>query len=414
MTRKWTRDLNTLGDVARLPPELKYSGVHVTADVLGYDRGLDEREVAAILAKISAYDCMGMVGRLSATIYVQRGSVHRHFQLGLVDWLTGFDRDLNDRVRKAVRGGAVAVFEQQLVQLARLVALHASPRAPDQFGGGNLQRDFLSCLFSVPDLLEEPEVDLGDPDQRLSWALRHCGIGQREDRLTLWSAYYEVFRKIWPTLQRSGIPDADAAFERYTGTSIQDFMTVGFAFTAGFGATGNGIASHENLRPADYFSTTKLDEAVWGAFLKSSATSLSDLRARLRSEDEKWGKAKFGSLAIEKTPLLTGPEGRCYPISMGALERRVTHGILHVLAEGSMDEGHDREHFTSPFGEAFQNWAEACVRRSLPAARSPRPCSQTCPTGRSARRVQPPTSCSATRRTWWSRRSSPGRCRPGP
>lgn len=365
-------DVPTLGWVARLPPELLYSGIYVTADVLGYDRSLDEAEVASILGNLSAYDCMGMVGRLSAAIYVQRGSFQRDFQLRLVDWLTGFDPDLRGRLRAAVvRDRAVAVFEQQLVHLARLVAAHASPRASDEFGNGSLQRDFLSCLFSVPDLLEQPEVDLRDHDQRLSWALRHCGIGQREDRLTLWSAYYEVFRKIWPTLEQPGVPDADAAFERYTGMSIQDFMTVGFAFAAGLGATNNRIGTHEYVQPADYFSTTELDEAVWGEFLKTSATSLGDFRDRLRSEDERWGKARFGSLEIEKTPLLLGPDGRCYLISMGALERRVTHGILHLLAEGSMEEGHDREHFTSPFGAAFQHWAEACVTRSLKAAKKP-------------------------------------------
>jgi len=352
--------------MAQLPPELRHSGVYVTSQLLGFDEPITEADVIERLGGLSVYDCLGMVGRLSAALYVNPRSMTPSCQLPLVEWLArDVAPDLRDRLRNAVtKRGAVAVFDQQLIHLARLAVQHADPSPPVGFSGTR-STDFLICLFGVPDLLHEPEVDLRDSRQRLSWALRHCGINQSYERLTLWSVYFEVFRRIWPVLRASGTPDADEAFERYTGVDIEAFMTAGFAFSASFANTTDGVGSRSALDPADYFSSTELDEAVWKAFLQTSASSLDDLRSRIADEEQRWGETPFGSLAIEKTPLLLGPDGRCYLLNMGALDRRVTHGILHLLAEESTSEGLEREHFTAPFGAAFQKWAEGCLERGM-------------------------------------------------
>jgi hypothetical protein len=350
--------------MARLPPELRYAGVHIAAEELGYDRALTEDEIVGILERLSAYDCMGIVGRLSAAISATPRSWNPRFQRRLVDWLAGFDKELQGRLQKAVGRGVVAVFEQQLIHLARLIILHASPRAPDGFNSGG-QREFLSCLFSVPDLFQDDDVDLRDPDQKLSWALRHCGLSH-EERLTLWSTYFEVMCRIWPSLPDDDMPDADAAFERYTGLSIEKFLTCGFAFAAAFGASTDNVPPRDYVDPADYFSSTKLQAGDWRPFLDVCSASLKELRESLREEDAKWGRTTFGALAFEKKPLLQGPGDSYYLVNFGSLDRRVTHGILHLLAERSVEDGHDREHFTSPFGAAFQQWAEACVKRTLP------------------------------------------------
>ena len=53
-----------------------------------------------------------------------------------------------------------------------------------------------------------------------------------------------------------------------------------------------------------------------------------------------------------------------YVVDFAAFERRATHGIFHLLAEGPEAEGKGRELFTTPFGAAFQIWGERCLRRA--------------------------------------------------
>lgn len=358
--------------MGQLPYQLRYSNVYVTADALGMDRALTEDEVLALLKQLSVYDCMGMIGRLSTALHVGN-ALSRDLQLRLAEWLTASNPDLHARLRGAIKKGQFAIFEQQLVHLARLALLHADPRPADGFTderAGN----FLACLLSVPDLLHEPQIDLRDPDQRLSWVLRHCGINRSDERLALWSTYFEVFRRIWPQIRNAdSLPDADGAFRTYTGTSIEEFMAAGFSFSAGLGATDtNGLGTCAALDPDTYFASTKLQKDSWQSFLNVAAAPLEDLRQRLVDEDQTWGKTVFGSLAIDKTPLLLGPDGKVYLVNLPALDRRATYGVLHVLAEGSVNDGFDREHFTAPFGAAFQAWAEGCMRRSA-ARTEPQP-----------------------------------------
>ena len=359
--------------MAQLPPDLRHAGIYVTPRQLGYDRSLTEAEVLERLGRLSVYDCMGMVGRLSAAIHVDPQWMKPASQLRLVDWLAKQrDPDLHMRLQRVVRRGLVAVCEQQLVHLARLAIVHADPRPPEGFDSARAQA-FLDCLFrGIPDLLQASDVDLRDPRQRLSWTLRQCGISQSHERLPLWSTYFEVFRRIWPELSEPHVPDADEAFARYAGLSIEQFMTTGFVLAAGYGGETVGSGSPSpSIRPDEFLSSPFLEDGSWQAFLRVAAAPLDNLRERILDEEQRWGATTYGALAFEKTPLLRGPNDECYLIDAAALDRRSTYGILHLLAEGSASEGRDREHFTAPFGAAFQAWVEACLRRGLSHASEP-------------------------------------------
>ncbi len=165
-------------------------------------------------------------------------------------------------------------------------------------------------------------------------------------------------------LAEDGLPDADAAFERFTGLSIRKFMAVGMAFSFGFAAAHEAPVGRAWLDIDSYFSQTKLTANDIQAFLKVSGTTLDQLRDNLAWEEGEFGTTTFGALAYERTPLLVGPDGRVYVISLESLERRVTEGILHILAEGAEEEGGKREDYTSPFGNVFQQWAAACFERA--------------------------------------------------
>lgn len=230
--------------MARLPPELRHAGVYATSKELGFRSKRTEKELAEILSGLSAYDCMGMIGRLSAWYY-------------------------------------------------------STPRAP------------------------------------------------------------------LPQAQ------ADAAFERFTGLSIRKFMAVGMAFSSSFAAVHEGPVGRAWLDIDSYFAQTKLAAEDIGTFLNVSGTTLDQLRDNLAWEEEQFGATTFGALAFERTPLLMGPDSRAYLISLESLERRVTEGILHILAEGAEGEGGKREDYTSPFGKAFQQWAAACFERVNKGVKDP-------------------------------------------
>jgi hypothetical protein len=349
--------------MARLPPELHHAGVYATSRELGFDSERTENELAEILSGLSAYDCMGMIGRLSAWYYTTPRAPLPKAQVEVVGWLAGWDTEWHERLLRALRRGAIVVFPQQLVHLARLVARYADPRPAEEFADQQGRLAFFTCLFGVSDLFLDVGVDLRDPDDRLGWALRHTGIGQRRERLTLWSTYYDVFCRIWPALAQAGLPDVDSAFERFTGLSIRKFMAVGMAFSFSFAAAHEGPVGRAWLDIDSYFSQTKLGASDVEAFLKVSGTTLQELRDNLANEEEKFGTTTFGALAYERTPLLVGPDGRVCLISFESLEHRVTEGILHILAEGAEGEGGKREDYTSPFGKAFQQWATACFER---------------------------------------------------
>lgn len=349
--------------MARLPPELEHAGVYATSKELGFQSQLTEKALAEILSGLSAYECMGMIGRLSAWYFSDPRAPLPQAQAGVVDWLAGWDAEWRERLRGALQRGAIVVFPQQLAHLARLVARYADSRPPEEFANQQAQRDFLTCLSGVADLFLDTDVDLLDRDDRLGWALRHTGAGQRRERLVLWSTYYEVFCRIWPALTQDGLPDADAAFERFTGLSIRKFMAVGMAFSASFTAAYDGPVGRASLDVGSYFSQTKLAPEDVRAFLEVSGTTLDQLRDNLASEERKFGKTTFGALAYERTPLLSSPDGRVYLISLESLERRATEGILHILAEGAEEEGGKREDYTSPFGKAFQEWVASCFER---------------------------------------------------
>lgn len=353
----------TLKGMARLPPELHHAGVYATSKELGFRSQRTEKELAEILSGLSAYDCMAMIGRLSAWYHSTPRAPLPQAQVGVAHWLAGWDTEWHERLRGALQRGAIVVFPQQLAHLTRLVAGHADPRPPEEFTDEQARRDFLTCLFGVADLFFDANVNLRDRDDRLRWALRHTGVGQRRERATLWSTYYEVFCRIWPALAEDGLPDVDAAFERFTGLSIRKFMAVGMAFSVSFAAVHEGPVGRAWLEIDSYFSQTKLAPEDIRAFLKLSGTTLHELRDNLAWEEEKFGRTTFGALAYERTPLMVGPDDRVYLISFESLERRVTEGILHILAEGAEGEDEKREHYTSPFGRAFQQWAAACFER---------------------------------------------------
>ena len=111
--------------MARLPPELHHAGVYATSKELDFRSQRTEKELAEILSGLSAYDCMGMIGRLSAWYHSTHTAALPQAQAGVAQWLAGWDPQWRERLRGALQRGAIVVFPQQLAHLARLVARYA-------------------------------------------------------------------------------------------------------------------------------------------------------------------------------------------------------------------------------------------------------------------------------------------------
>jgi hypothetical protein len=77
---------------------------------------------------------MGIIGRLSAWYYSTPRAPLPEAQAAVAQWLAGWDPEWRKRVNSALQRGAIIVFPQQLAHLARLVARHADPRPPKEFG----------------------------------------------------------------------------------------------------------------------------------------------------------------------------------------------------------------------------------------------------------------------------------------
>jgi hypothetical protein len=347
----------------RHAPELAWVRLHATAAELT-DGGVapTEDEVLQALAQLSVFDCLKVLGGLGAFLVTEHDNYSSDRQQQLVDYYSSDRPELHARLTSLLSRGRVIFFEQQIYHLARLAVLHADERPEDRFDEGRLAGVFLFALFGVSDLFE---TDFGQGDFHdafLSFELRQTAMNHSEVRIYQWSFYFELFKRIWLQIEKA--PDADEAFSRYSGLSINEYLALGFAISAGFSQDGPDGQPLGRFSPEHWFGRLALSKETLRSFLDQSASSLADLRAAIVEEEKEAGHTTSLSLAIEKRPVIEGPEGMLYVVHFAAFERKATHGIFHILAEGAEGESLDRETYTTPFGAAFQVWAEGCLRRT--------------------------------------------------
>ena len=220
--------------MAEVPPELRWAGTHVTSQDLS-DSGSPTplADILDALSRISVYDCLRAIGELNAFLTIAQ---HRHSiltQQEAIDRVADDRPELHWRLTRLLNRGQIAIFERQLYHLARLALMHADLRPPDNFKDGDLVPNYLFALFGVTDQFGDdlgPEGSVTE-DGILSFELRQTSIFHNETRLIQWSFYYGLFDRIWPQLPKP--PDADEAFERYTGLTINEYLALGFAFSVG-------------------------------------------------------------------------------------------------------------------------------------------------------------------------------------
>ena len=353
---------------AEPPPALRDTGTYVTLGELtalaGRQVVLDEGELIERLRLLSAADCMAVIADLSARIAVAPNPYVSEVQRELARRIGG-QSGLTEALDLLLKRGrpTVVVCEQQLVHLARLVILHADSRAPDNFGDGQRYERWIDCLFGVNDLLDGDLV-ASDPRSRLSWELRQCGINHSEDELPVLALHHEIYREILPEVDPEGAAQLEAAFKEHTGLTMSDYFVVGAAVQARFMSAAQSEGGMA-LMPEKYFSSVKLERDRWVPFFELTGRDQAGLGEALREEEKRYGSTTYGSLTFERFPLFEGVPGAYLPISMNSLQRRITNGVFHLLAEAAEVRGRDRRLWTSKFGMPFQTAVERTLRRGL-------------------------------------------------
>ncbi|MBS1675803.1 MAG: hypothetical protein JST08_00310 [Actinobacteria bacterium] len=364
--------------------QLRNIGVYLTYSeltaALGRPHTMTQEEIASRLAGLSAADCMAHLGFIASTLHSSDGPYFRsEVQREVIGHVVGTDSEVGQVLLAAIEeaGQATIFCEQQLIHLARLVALHADDREPDDFGNQALYEDWATCIFGVTDLLDLGLV-VESPEERLSWELRQCGVNHHDDRLPSIGLHHEIYRVILPQESREAAARIESAFRSHTGMSLADYFVVGAAVQARFGNNAGAV-----LDPAEYFRSTLLEPEVWAPFFEILARDRSGLKAELEKEEERYGSTTYGSLSIERFPLFEAQPGMYCVISPWALGRRVTEGVFHLLAEAAEAEGSNRSLYTGEFGIPFQHSVERTLRRGNAATGSPVPVAADVPYGTS-------------------------------
>jgi hypothetical protein len=355
------------------PEELSFVHTIVTWEELTGSK-LREAQIVDRLAKISAYDCLQALGRVSCMVHAgPLTSLSKHrLIMDRLGWPDQAKTLLEGKLTEEGANGRALFFPQQLVHLARLAVLHCDQRDPDDFEGGAQTGAFIECLLGVSDLFEEGPLDEHDPSSTIPWVLRQLAINGRHDSTLLWGRYYDILIRTWQEVATPEAFDAADAFRRYTGLTMADWLTIGFAFYSRYFAYGDGHNEEYFVDPDPYLSEAAVGQELWGPFLARNAQTLEECRAALREEEEEYGSTQYRAQTFEKRPLLWFPDGRVIPLALDSLERRCTEGMFFELADGAQAEGLRRDAFTGPFGAVFEEFVQRAWERMMPSLGVPR------------------------------------------
>jgi hypothetical protein len=329
---------------------------------------MSEAEVIERLSQLSAFDCLQALGRLSCMVYggPLTSRDKQHLIMERLGWPEEARELLKEKMGDSNGEDRCVFFPQQIVHLTRLAVRHADWRPADDFEDGAAVGRFIECLLGVSDVFEEGKLDEHDPSSVIPWILRQLAINGSHDSPLLWGRYYDILIRTWDDVATPEAFDAEAAFERYTGISMPDWLTTGLALYGRYLAYGKGNSEEYFIHPEALFSKSAIPENVWKPFIAANAQTLDECREALEDEERKYGPTQYRAQAFEARPLLKFPHGRLIPLATDALERRCTEGMFFELADGAAAEGLSREHFTSPFGAVFEEFVQRAWERMMP------------------------------------------------
>lgn len=276
------------------------------------------------------------------------------------DWLP----DLAERLLRAMKDQkATEVFyEAQVLNLIRLVLLHAPPDAGRRCNGKGDFALLVRMLLELTDLLIERDERV-DRDQR-SWVFSNftrTELFMHDEHLfqVALARDYDLFVLVPRLLKRRGHRyDLPQTFAHITGLSIEDYLALGFALLSHYDAIDPGligqaeIGVHRGRYLADVRISAELRDRLWPLVAKP----LDEYRAALQAEwDGRTGAARWAAMTtFTQFPMIEMPSGSLVALSRRFLRDRITHGIYWIIVNGL--RGHQRQEFTNFFGHVFESY----------------------------------------------------------
>jgi hypothetical protein len=136
-----------------------------------------------------------------------------------------------------------------------------------------------------------PELQHGRLEEGLGFMLRQSGLNRPVRKYVL-TRYHELLGALWPRVHPAGTMfEPAAAFERYTGVTLEEYFNVGFVIYTRFLAhvDVNQEPSAFVLDPPRYFEEALVGPRVWATVIDLLSATTDELRRRLDDEDLRYG-----------------------------------------------------------------------------------------------------------------------------
>jgi hypothetical protein len=254
-----------------------------------FGRSLTEEALIARVSRLSLYDCLQSVGKLSQLLATEVPDAELAALLadGLPEAQTVVLRGLMQ-----ARPRPRPLFGKQLMTLARTALLHADGRREDMFSAGALVPTFIEALVGVLDVYDETDDELahvtdGIPAEEwfMSFRLRRVGLPHRHIQHSLVRAF-RVFVDL--PERRSDLVTGRTPGERFeaqTSMSLERYLGICLAVFGRFYSWNK--KPDEWLLGPSYWAETTLSPAEIAEALSTISTTTEDLRRAFAIEIER-------------------------------------------------------------------------------------------------------------------------------
>lgn len=341
---------------------------HGLAVIGGLALGLPRATVDQLVADVSQFH---RDSALAVLLRLNLALTH-HRPLSQEDILRNWLPDVAERFLAVMREqkAEVVFYEAQVLNLIRLVILHAAPdggRRCDQMGDFTL---LARILLQVTDMLVERDAK-AEPDRR-AWVFGNFTrtelFTHNEHRVPdAMARNYDLFVLVPRLLNRRGhMYDLPGTFAKITGLAIENYIGLGFGLLSQYDTIDAGLIGHAAIGIdrgtylANVRTATEVRDRLWPLVSKP----LVEYRAALRGEWERTtGAARWAAMTtFSQFPMIELPNGPIVAVSRRLLRDRVTHGIYWILANNLA--GRERDNFTNFFGHVFETYVCRCLTRA--------------------------------------------------
>lgn len=362
--------------VTRRPAELSYLKTRITySELFGVVPTWDQ--FFERLRTIGLHHVMASLSYLNSVLHV-KGTLNAQD-----DTVNGtFDGDLRDRVRRLPEWRGRIVYSPPQVLMVMKAAILYSPDQEDARDDGAYGRDLSEVLLIANDLLDPGTTGAvqgaQDRPELITALLAHsirstlANFGENYQRaLARASIVFTHIAGRADVRARAGndfIDDIDQRFATLSGLSLRDYFAVGLAIVGWFrsGALHRELVDQRKLRPATYFSQTRLDPAVAVRLLDRLTHDYASGRRVFTKRDTGTRLFGYDVIPFMNRPLYRIRDDVAVPASLAFLEAAVTNGVYWILFDAAVTK-REKLRVSAFYGHLIEAYVRDAIQRALPA-----------------------------------------------